>query len=150
MGKSTAKAAIQSGFQVVHTGKGNGIDLAQDIINLNLPPQHFAHIHGDLADCHWHKTLQKAGHTVENHIGFTTQFIPTLMAEQKAQVEAAETLVFFSKKATQHFFTLVKNVKFSQKNAICISQNVAQEVQPYIKNIQIAQTQDAEGIKAML
>lgn len=150
VGENTAKAAKNAGWHVVHTGTGHSSNLAEDMRQLNLPSAYFVHIHGDLAEKGWYTILEKAGHTIESHIGFTTQFLPAFSESQKKQIEQAETLAFFSKQATQHFCKLAKNIDLSHKQALCISPAVASVVQPHVKNVQIAKTPNAAGMQAML
>lgn len=123
VGPASAAAARQAGLRIAYTGSNNGTTMAQDLVGQNLPPTHFAHLHGDHAGMAWHALLKLAGHDVTPVPAYKTRRITKLPASFKAS--PAYTLLFSAGSAT-HLANLLKQVNIKPTGtAVCLSPAVA-------------------------
>lgn len=129
VGDATAHAARSHGLLVTYPGTSNGATLAEDIVHLNLPPQHFAHLHGDHAAREWHTTLTKAGHRVTSILAYHTHRITTLPPEITTALlnpHSSLLIPLFSAGTANHLANLLKQVNIQPNGtAIALSPAVA-------------------------
>lgn len=139
VGDATAHAARSQGLHVIYPGTHNGAALADDIIHFNLPPQHFAHLHGDHAHIQWHAALRQAGHTVTPVLAYQTRRIETLPVEALPRLAGVTHTMLFSAGSASHLANLYKQVNIQPNGtAVALSTAVADAARAYWPEVVIA------------
>lgn len=107
VGESTAAAARAMGLHVAYAGDENAAALCRHLAA--LPPQHFAHLHGDNALMQWHEILKNSGHAVTAVPAYAINHLAALPPPLLADISAASHTLLFSAGSAEHLANLLKN-----------------------------------------
>lgn len=147
VGVATAEAGRAAGFPIAYTGCGGAEELAENLLNAALAPQHFLHAHGDNAlqttREDWYRKLETAGHNLTPLQAYTLNPVDMLPEDvcTTLRQKSLTTTLLFSAGSARHLANLLKqaNIPLTPK-AVALSPAVAEAAQPHWPQVTVAQT----------